>query len=170
MNDLTKFGAHMYWVTGFLKLHFRELNMCFFYLHCTEVCSWAFSSQQVVGSGNVLVPYMDEGNIALLYIAIYFFTTSSYFYLPNFFRKYACLSVCYLPNFRRHFASMFVCKFVTCHNVWQVCSFVSLSVSLSVLSSITHEQIIVSSPNLVTGFLMLHWQISRPQTRSPGKR
>ena len=68
-------------------------------------------------------------------------------------------------------ASMFVCRFVTCQNLhfgkyvrlsvcylpkftfWQVCSFVGLSVclsvSLSVLSSITHERFDISSPNLV---------------------
>ena len=48
-------------------------------------------------------------------------------------------------------ASMFVCRFVTCQNLqfWQVCSFVGLSVCLSVLSSITHERFDISSPNLV---------------------
>ena len=39
------------------------------------------------------------------------------------------------------------------YNFWQVCSFVGvsvcLSVSLSVLSSITHERFDISSPNLV---------------------
>ena len=39
------------------------------------------------------------------------------------------------------------------YNFWQVCSFVGLSVclsvSLSVLSSITHERVDISSPNLV---------------------
>ena len=40
---------------------------------------------------------------------------------------------------------------VTCQNCkfWQVCSFVGLSVCLSVLSSITHERFDISSPNLV---------------------
>ena len=68
-------------------------------------------------------------------------------------------------------ASLFVCRFVTCQNLhfgkyvrlsvcylpkftfWQVCSFVGLSVclsvSLSVLSSITDECFDISSPNLV---------------------
>ena len=50
------------------------------------------------------------------------------------FGKYVRLSVCYLPKFRRNL---------------QVCSFVGLSVCLSVLSSITHERFDISSPNLV---------------------
>ena len=53
------------------------------------------------------------------------------------FGKYVRLSVCYLPKF----------------TFWQVCSFVGLSVclsvSLSVLSSITDECFDISSPNLV---------------------
>ena len=56
----------------------------------------------------------------------------------------------YLPKFTI-LASMFVCRFVTCQNFQflQVCSFVGLSVCLSVLSSITHERFDISSPNLV---------------------
>ena len=50
-------------------------------------------------------------------------------------------------------ASMFVCRFVTCQNFEEICKYVRLSVclsvSLSVLSSITHERFDISSPNLV---------------------
>ena len=50
-------------------------------------------------------------------------------------------------------ASMFVCRFVTCQNFEEICKYVRLSVclsvSLSVLSSITHECFDISSPNLV---------------------
>ena len=81
----------------------------------------------------------------------------------------SCIITCQNLQF---LASMFVCRFVTCQNLqfWQVCSFVGLllakiynfwqvcsfvgvsvclSVSLSVLSSITHERFDISSPNLV---------------------
>ena len=63
---------------------------------------------------------------------------------------YIRLCCCYLPKFTI-LASMFVCRFVTCQNFQflQVCSFVGLSVCLSVLSSITHERFDISSPNLV---------------------
>ena len=78
------------------------------------------------------------------------------YYLPKFtiFGKYVRLSVCYLPKF----TFWQVCSFVglllaKIYNFWQVCSFVGvsvcLSVSLSVLSSITHERFDISSPNLV---------------------
>ena len=56
-------------------------------------------------------------------------------YLPKFtiFGKYVRLSVCYLPKFFGKYVRLSVC----------------LSVSLSVLSGITHERFDISSPNLV---------------------
>ena len=45
------------------------------------------------------------------------------------------------------------CPFITCQNFEEICKYVRLlvclSVSLSVLSSITHERFDISSPNLV---------------------
>ena len=54
-----------------------------------------------------------------------------------------------LANFGKYAISD--CPFITCQNFQflQVCSFVGLSVCLSVLSSITHERFDISSPNLV---------------------
>ena len=62
------------------------------------------------------------------------------------------------------------------YNFWQVCSFVGLSVCLSVLSSITHERFDISSPNLVhiwNGWAVPVCDIDKwvgHGTRSPGQK
>ena len=56
-----------------------------------------------------------------------------------------------LANFGKYAISD--CPFITCQNFEEICKYVRLSVclsvSLSVLSSITHERFDISSPNLV---------------------
>ena len=75
-----------------------------------------------------------------------------YIIILSFSLCFFCLLLAKIYNFWQ------VCSFVglllaKIYNFWQVCSFVGLSVclsvSLSVLSSITHERFNISSPNLV---------------------
>ena len=105
--------------------------------------------------------------VCLFAFSFWFVTCQNLQFLASMFvcRFVTCQNLQFL-------ASMFVCRFVTCQNLqfWQVCSFVGLllakiynfwqvcsfvgvsvclSVSLSVLSSITHERFDISSPNLV---------------------
>ena len=138
-----------------------SINSC----HWKKTMSW---NQSFISQRQLLVPWC--------------FAWQPYCYLPKFtiFGKYVRLSVCYLPKFTI-LASMFVCRFVTCQNLqflasMFVCRFVCLSVSLSVLSSITHERFDISSPNLVhkwNGWAVPVCDIDKQvghRTRSPGKK
>ena len=78
-------------------------------------------------------------------------TTRATDIISHFHQLIRCLFIISNRNALR--LGLFLLLLAKIYNFWQVCSFVGvsvcLSVSLSVLSSITHERFDISSPNLV---------------------
>ena len=153
-HSFTKFHTQMQlgWVQGPVYFQGQRSN------------NWVTRSQdrsngcRGVKSISIISQYMQsywfsiQSKINMIYnISVITITITMSIILANF-GKYAISDCPFITCQNLQFlASMFVCRFVTCQNFQflQVCSFVGLSVCLSVLSSITHERFDISSPNLV---------------------
>ena len=123
---------------------------------CVKKGAWLICEQYVWNKQNKHCKNID-------YFCFWVFTCQNLQFLASMFvcRFVTCQNLQFLASMfvcrfvtcqnLQFLASMFVCRFVTCQNFQflQVCSFVGLSVCLSVLSSITHERFGISSPNLV---------------------